>query len=724
MREVGNPLYRAERTEAALLSAVKIIRKLADAEKEALGFIPEAAYRDAIMRQRLIAMCRVNDISSDIVGFVLFSGIFPHARIQQLVVAKEHRRSGVASALINEVVSHLESLGYLSITAAVASDLVEAQLFYERNGFERRRSIAGGKARKRTIVLRSRDLDTESLLSGLDPLKGASASAIELGLRKRSAGHAPLYAIDLNVLFDVVRAGSRPRAQLAERLIGAALAHKIRLAIAPEFIVELKRNTTGIESDPILRLALQLPRLASIDEGEAAALTQVVHDIVFAVPGASSAGTVQALSDARHLAEAAIARASAYVTSDQQILAARDILLSRIGIDVATLDEFAALLPADLANPPKADLKGINHVVTSTDPGVVRGYLSDRSILSSLIEEFVPLVSHLTNRSMYAIFEDDQVVAVAVLVAPIAIDGVFRALVHVRPDHVSGEVFADHLVDRVCRDACRSSPAAVELFSPAGQSLVRRSAMLRGFLPTSTGDGLIKVALGQPVTPSNWANLAKQTRRKTGLRLPERVPDSSVLRVGLEVQRPDGTKAIVRLAALEDALSPAILAWPGRSGVIVPIARNFADELLGTGSQLPLFGNPEASFVTRRVYFSSPRAAGLMRPETPVLFYESKRSGGRGAVVAVARIVDATVMEKGQVPGGFLRRAVVEDVDRLSASDEILATSFDNLLAFPAPVLLETLRSLDVVGSANLQTATPLTDSGLCAILERGWQRA
>jgi len=112
-----------------------------------------------------------------------------------------------------------------------------------------------------------------------------------------------------------------------------------------------------------------------------------------------------------------------------------------------------------------------------------------------------------------------------------------------------------------------------------------------------------------------------------------------------------------------------------------------------------------------------------MRPGTPLLFYESKRSGGRGAIVAAARIVDATILRKQQVPDDLLRRAVVEDLEPLSTSADILATSFDNLLRFPKFVSLDTLRFLGATGQANLQTATALSNEGLAAILELGWTR-
>jgi hypothetical protein len=113
-----------------------------------------------------------------------------------------------------------------------------------------------------------------------------------------------------------------------------------------------------------------------------------------------------------------------------------------------------------------------------------------------------------------------------------------------------------------------------------------------------------------------------------------------------------------------------------------------------------------------------------MRPGIPILFYESKRSGGRGAIVAAARIVDATVIAKEQVPDKLLRSAVVEDLEPLSATTDVLATSFDNLLRFPSLVSLDTLRALGAAGSTNLQITTAVTSDRLAQILERGWPRA
>jgi hypothetical protein len=300
----------------------------------------------------------------------------------------------------------------LTVTAAVASDLAVAQAFYERNGFMARRSHQGGQARNRTIILRARDLQTESLFSVLEPVNAASQSTVDLGLRKRSAGQAPLYAIDLNVMFDVTKGKNRPRSHVAGQLITAALAHQIRLAVAPEFIVELEREASGKEVDPVLQLARQLPRLPVLDRAETERLTGLIHNIVFVATNSGNAGSPQALSDARHLAEAALARASGYVTSDGKMLAAREQLLQQIGIDVASLEEFAALLPAESISLDRSQLKGTDCAMTSVSVEAVRKYLEEHRAAPSLMSEFASAPAGLDHWKARSVSESGEVVAV------------------------------------------------------------------------------------------------------------------------------------------------------------------------------------------------------------------------------------------------------------------------------------------------------------------------
>ena len=91
------PLYKAEHDPKVLLPNLPTIIALANAEKEALGFLRPPAYMDAIRKRRLVGMMATLADKVEPVGFVLFSGVYPNARIQQIVVAKSHRRVGIAT---------------------------------------------------------------------------------------------------------------------------------------------------------------------------------------------------------------------------------------------------------------------------------------------------------------------------------------------------------------------------------------------------------------------------------------------------------------------------------------------------------------------------------------------------------------------------------------------------------------------------------------------------
>lgn len=713
--------FSLEKQPSTLLSQLPGILAIANGEKEALGFLPEGAYSDAITQRRLFTMIADDGSNSEVAGFILFGGVYPHARVQQIGVQNKFRREGIASALMNELISEMERNGFLTIKAAVASDLATAQAFYQRSGFEAVGSRRGGAARNRTIVTRVRELDTDNLFRNGPTNRPGELGPFELGVTRRSVGDSPFYAIDLNVLFDLVR--DRARSEDARRLFGAALAHRIRLVVTPEFINELQRTTPSESSaDPILQMALQLPRLPPTDTNELDRLAKEIHRIVFVEPNVSGAGSVQALSDARHLAHSALSRAAGYITSDRALLLARSKLLNSVGIDVASLDELLTLLPIENTSQLHPQIQGEGFECKHLSASDLMAYLRGAGVHTELINDSCTSLPFGSRVKRESICDNGLIVAVGSVIVPPGIDSVARLLIHSRSDHLSCELFTDYLLDTMVRFACTDAPVAIELLHIPGQTTSNSLAKARGFLRAKSGNNLIKVALGRPLTSKNWDMISRQVRRRTGLLLPE----------GAEQALPSGQVTVADANAnvfkvtpnqLQELLSPTIIAWNGRDGVIVPIARSYAEDLLGTSDQFSLLESRDAAFLSRRAYVNSPRSASLMRPDMPIMFYESKRTGGRGAVVAVARIVDSVLIRKSEVPRDLSRRLVVDSVNEFSSSDDVLLTSFDNLLLLPRPCSLDHLKNINAVGVMNLQSATHLTSDNVGRILEFGWSR-
>lgn len=715
------PTVIIEREAGALTSLLPNIRTLADSEKDsALGFLPAKAFEDAITRSRLIAAIVDDRGSRNFAGYLLHSGVFPNAKVQQIAVVDTFRKVGVASSLLKALVSELERTGFLSIRADIASDLPNALAFYTKNGFEAVFERAGGKARGRSIIVHSRQLDTDNLFS----FAAAQATPqTDLGIRHRNPGEVPVFAFDLNVYFDLVR--QRDQSDFARRLFGEALGHTIRLAIADEFVTELRRTSNGLSADPILQMALQLPRLPKPD---ASALNQAadrIYDIVFVQRNGKGVGTEQAKSDARHLAHAAISRAAAFITRDGPILNARNELLSMFGIDIATVEEVLDLLPESFSSP-AVSLHGEGFELGPIDNAQLTTYLTEVGVPTSIISEFAKPNSSAEFIQRETIRCNGRVVAVGVVQVPKGVDPVARMMVHVRHEHHDAELFADHLLSALIGTSSRVAPIAIELIHLAGQSILNKLAVARGFQRHGNLPTFSKIAVGRPCSASTWPAVVQQVRRRTGLVLPEALPTTSTGKE-FDIQTAKGTTVQISPVALEDLLGPTLLVWPGREGVIVPILRSYADELLGTAIQpnLAFIANRDAAFLSLRGYVNSPRAASKMRIGAPIIFYESKGKGeGRGAAVAVARIVNSIVVAKSQLNPKSDQRLVIENADSFSATDDVLLTTFDNLMAFPSPVAFDTLKRFDAVGPTNLVSAVSLSSEKIDSILTCGWSSA
>lgn len=136
----------------------------------------------------------------------------------------------VAQALMDELVHYAHERDSLSLSAKVASDLSGANAFYEQMGFHTVSTLPGGKTRNRLPYHRVRDLDTPSLFDLMGP-KG-QGRLLSLEISGKYSSKTPIYAIDLNVLFDVSK--KRVRSEDAGMVISAALSGDIRLVIAEE----------------------------------------------------------------------------------------------------------------------------------------------------------------------------------------------------------------------------------------------------------------------------------------------------------------------------------------------------------------------------------------------------------------------------------------------------------------------------------------------------------
>jgi ribosomal protein S18 acetylase RimI-like enzyme len=698
---------KIEKRPEAMEPLVPQVVAIANGEREALGFLSEGAYRDAVARRQIYLMIDEGPSEHVVAGFILFGGVYPNARVTQIGVLPDFRRARVGSRLMASLASELERQNYLSIKANIASNLPTAIGFYRKNGFEEISRKRGGAARNRDILVHIRHLNTPNLFS-------VPPSAPAMAINIRSKVEVPLYAFDLNVLFDLVR--TRARHEAAGKLFGAALDHRLRLAISKEFIEELRRTSSSSNNDPILQMALRLPQLPKHANDEVKALADKIHDAVFVSPQARGAGGVQARSDCKHLAHAALTRAAAFITSDGVILNSQDVLLSQFGLDVASLDELLETLPLD-QEPASAESSRLGlYDIAPMGADFFQAAARERHFPETVAAKYRR--DSTTSAHGYVISSKDHVVAFGCISRQARQEHQNMAI-YVNPEHAEPEALADYLITKLLYAATKlSAPATILLDLLPGQSVVHQMAQARGFQQRPGSHDMAKVALGRPLTPSRWRRMTDQLRRQTGLTV-TRDEDSGSLRVA----DPNGVEFQTNSVQLEELLGPTAVAVPGRSGVIVPIAKRYADDLLGTDNQLKLafVEQKDAALLTRRGYVNSPRTAKVMVPGSPIFFYESGRTQGRSAIVAVARIVDSVIVEKETIDDSDKRMLVVDEFQSISSSEHVLLTTFDNLLTFRDPVPLKVLRAMDAIGKANLISATPVSDANAARILDAGW---
>jgi hypothetical protein len=289
----------------------------------------------------------------------------------------------------------------------------------------------------------------------------------------------------------------------------------------------------------------------------------------------------------------------------------------------------------------------------------------------------------------------------------------------VHQEHPFSSTVADYLISEQVRYCSSKAACHILMADIPSHPITRRIALGQGFQHIHGEAWLAKIALGQSVTEASWNNARLSIERLVGTKIQRECPKYDKPEV--KITATTGTVSKIGLFDLETLLSPTLLVLPKRKAVVVPITRTFAADLLGTDQQYSFLEVPEAHFLSRRTYFNTTRAARAMIRGSAIAFYESRSGGGRGAIVAIARIVDVTSIPVSSTPEALQRGAVVEDIEALTKSSRVLATTFDNLLVLRKPVSFEMLRVIGCVTGANFVSATPISTKHLIAIVDAGY---
>lgn len=660
----------------------------------------------------------------------MFGGTSPQARIFQTYVALTHRRSGVGRVLVQEVARRAEEFSYLSIRVEVASDLLAANEFYKNQGFRRVRERAGGKTRNRTIITRVLELNSPSLL---DFAAYGTADGPAISLTLSTAAQAPLYLIDLNVLFDITK--RRGNALGAGRVLAAAMDNSVSLAVSSEFVAELERNTKADQPDPVLELARALPRLRSPPPTSVATHRGTLAPLLFPERWAGSKLTKQDESDIVHLATAIEENADGFITSEKVILSCGEWFRTNHSLSVISPEVFGKHYTASTRVSAAFQVSVHGRTISAGEAtpdqnGPARSFLDRQDIPDRVANAALAQGTSTAPRRRIIVRDGDQIVAFGSWSPPRGHERVLRLYLFADENDSTVQAAIDHIIDSAARDVASEQPAVLQMSPAPEHVLIRDRAIALGFRPrsgSSTRAGkLEKLCLGSVVTEQNWAAVRQRVVDLAGIELPDeppvfRAPDDQVL-----LRAAGGQHAATALRALEDFVAPTIFALRGRPAAIVPIWPIYAEALFRGSTQPSFLNDEQVALLRQRRYFSADRTYAAIPDQGLLFFYESNHKGsGRSSAIAMARILRRYLARQNDAENLARERGVLSasEVQGIAKGDEVCVTEFDNIMMFAKPVPLKVLKEIGCADNANMVTARCLNSEAVFALIEAGQPR-
>lgn len=701
--------FQILKNPADTLPLVGEVVNIADRNREELGFLPRSAYFEMAENGKL--WIAVSKDTSDIVGFLLFGGRRPNLKVTQLYVEQRSRSNGIGSTLIRNLKDFALEQNWSTLSARVASDL-DANTFWAKHGLVVSRTVAGGKTKNRLIHVQIWNVPGSDLFT--------RRTIFEQSLAEVGPNLTPkLYAIDINVLLDIVR--ERTESDSASWLFSSAFSGRVDLAISPEAIIELNRSSPKFQNDPLMKFASRLPILRCNRPSDSKDLENDLMKLVFGERGHAGRKSTNNKSDVAHLAFCIVCRASGFITRDKSLLSCADLILDRYGIEIVTpsaLIDSVESSPANLAFESK-DHPILVRTANSNDDIQIRELLRKNPQVDP--NAFLPrkTTSHKSKSISVAIHQEEVVCLLSWEHGPIGTPD-FIANIFVCGEPGQSEFALDQLLEILHAAVKRKDFFRITL--QVGGDIISACETLaaRGYIRASdTGKTstmrFTKVGYNGILPKTRVDRFFSQLSKVLEISIRPVFPQSSTSpttpAVFFEIDLYGNTWR-VSTYNLESFLSPVTLGTPGRTGVLVPIqrgySRNLMPEAISQGQLLPQF---EASIRAERVYFLSRNRADLFRKGDLVFFYESKRGGGEGRIIGVGRITYSDYISVDQAYSTLSRQGVISKsrLNHIANEDGYLtAFTFDAFKPIGGQIDIEILKNSGTVSAANLVTSQAL----------------
>ena len=710
-----------------VMSYIDQVRRLADGNRTALGFLPASAYTEAAMKGSLWVALDGN--TGNLQGYLLFGGVYPHLKIFQICIHTDYRSFGTGQRLLESVKRYGEDHGYQTISAKVASEL-EANRFWQKSGFQIVRQVPA-RTLGRTINVYVFELDVPSLLhTGRGRDSSARPSPL-LGQSIRPLLETPSYVSDLNVFFDVVR--NRDDGE-ADHIFSAALNNRIRLFVTSEFVRELERRSRDKDDDPVLAFAKNLPTLPSPEPEN---LNPIIEELrIILSQGISKTGKrlVNDESDLIHLASCIHHQAYGFVTRDSAILKRATELHVKYGLRILSPIDLRESLEVENIEPsPIRVSTGEGEISVSAindgERSNVERFLNDFGTGSYDIARFFTPITIQNPPIRLMIRSATDIIGIGSWSARPGAGREAMVSLYVDENHPDSNRAIDYILEYSMNLGDEGELSRSDFKIGRGQISAREIALKRGFSLQGGQGGdnysvLSKVSFKGVVTKDNWPGFKRDFAEKVGIELPDRIPGyGELMNTGFVLDSGESPlRNTLSFFDFETAISPGMVICPGRDAVMAPIEEKYASELLPpTQRQGSLLPGKEAVFRLERAYFSGAPKGNLPSRGTIVVFYISRT---RREAVAAARVTFSGTLTKTQAVLNLGRQGVLtEDEIRQKGNTkgEVSVFTFDNLVSFPRSIDYRELKQMGCIGKANLVTMQKLSPESLRRIIDRAF---
>jgi len=682
------------------------VQSHADQHKKSFGFLPASAYEELALKGQLWVIatkCR-----TDVAGYLLFGGVYPSLRITQLFTNPQHQRLGIGTQLIGGLIEHARDNGYLSISARVASDL-PANKFYEKVGFKISKQIDGSKAKGRIINIRSYQFPTNSLL-----VETNEEDHTDLRYLEKPTLSTPIYALDLNPLFDVTE--NREGSSEAKIILQRGFSGLCQICVTPEFKKELSRHSHKFEKDPILQIAQAIPTCQSASKEQIETLNCELRDIIFPKRSLKGKKANNDNSDLTHLSYCIAARLAGFITREKAILKNSQIIFEKYRIKIISPEE----IKSEDNNQSAINFStGNGDIIVSMEPlsqhNQVQAYtaLIDLGVADELAQELTTNSIPEDNIVKLIIKANNTPIGFTSWNKPDKLNNIVTLHFYIDENTPNVTQAIDHILEKSSKDTKLNESARIDLFIHKQQDITRDTASKRGFI-SSQSSSLSKIVHHGFLDEHNWNKFKMDFEVLSGYLLQDKIPNQATLEnTGILIQNPNSLfKNPLSLFDFETLISPAFLLYKDRECLLIPIQEQYANRLLGNvRHQKSLFPSNEESLLIERAYFRACGRENYFVRGRLVMFYVSG-SNSIKEIIGLARITSSNIITPEDAKIQFIRQGVLSsnEISLLAKDNNCLhAFTFDNFMHLPKRMTHRKARDINAISPANLVTVEKLS---------------